>query len=72
MHRMIGTINRIVERVGVVAAFALTGCVTPSTDVTDTIGAENSLIISEPNLGLENFEFGDRSYSAWVSDCCVV
>ncbi|MEL7058222.1 MAG: hypothetical protein AAGL09_17965 [Pseudomonadota bacterium] len=65
---MIGTINRIVERVGVVAAFALTGCVTPSTDVTDTIGAENSLNISEPNLGLEHFEFGDRSSSAWVSD----
>ena len=59
MHRMIGTINRIVERVGVVAAFALTGCVTPSTDVT---GAENSLNISEPNLGLEHFEFGDRSF----------
>ena len=65
---MIGTINRIVERVGVVAAFALAGCVTPSTDMTDTIGAENSSNMSEPNLGLEHFEFGDRSSSAWVSD----
>lgn len=47
---------------------ALAGCTTYASDDVSPEPSEQDLALSEWTDGLEHFEFGDRSSSAWISD----
>ena len=68
MTRLNNTISTLSKAVGVVAAMALAGCAMQTEDVTVPVGPDRALEKSEPTAGLEHFEFGERSSSAWISD----
>lgn len=47
---------------------ALAGCVSHPNDEHSTLPGDQGIVMSELTSGLEHFESGDRSSSAWVSD----
>ena len=54
--------------IGLVIALALTGCAAQKDEVLQTSSVDANLATSDRTSGLEHFEFGDRSSSAWISD----
>lgn len=68
MIRPIGSQLGVCKAIGFASLVALSGCVTQQDEAADTNTAATEPKTSQRVSGLEHFEFGDRSSSAWVSD----
>ena len=62
MIRSIGT------SLGLILALSLAGCASPAMDPSIAPGASHAANRSAPTSGVEHFEHGNRTSSAWVSD----
>ena len=54
--------------IGAAFTFTLAGCVTHPSEPPDTIAEQDGSNVSELIIGVQHFEFGNRSSSAWISD----